>query len=76
MIYLMRHGLDDENFIGGWSDIDLTSDGKKQIIESTEFIIKNKLSINKIISSDIKRAVTLVKLLIRNYKFQYIIVIS
>lgn len=57
MIYLMRHGLDDENFIGGWSDIDLTSEGKKQIIESTEFIIKNKLVINKIISSDVKRAV-------------------
>lgn len=58
MIYLMRHGLDDENFIGGWSDIDLTSYGKKQIIESAEFIIKNKLPINKIISSDVKRAVT------------------
>lgn len=57
MIYLMRHGLDDENFIGGWSDIDLTSDGKKQIIESTKYIIKNKLPIDKIISSDVKRAV-------------------
>ena len=53
----MRHGLDDENFIGGWSDVDLTSEGKKQIIESTEFIIKNTLVINKIISSDVKRAV-------------------
>lgn len=58
MIYLMRHGLDDENYIGGWSDIDLTSEGKKQIIQSTVFIIKNKLPITKIISSDIKRAVT------------------
>ena len=68
MIYLMRHGLDDENYIGGWSDIDLTSDGKKQIIESTEFIIKNKLPINKIISSDIKRAVTTSKIV--NKKLQ------
>lgn len=68
MIYLMRHGLDDENFIGGWSNIDLTSDGKKQIIESTEFIIKNKLPINKIISSDIKRAVTTSKIV--NKKLQ------
>lgn len=57
MIYLMRHGLDDENFIGGWSDIDLTSDGKKQIIEITKYIIKNKLPIDKIILSDVKRAV-------------------
>lgn len=68
MIYLMRHGLDDEKFIGGWSDIDLTSDGKKQIIETTEFIIKNKLPINKIISSDIKRAVTTSKIV--NKKLQ------
>ena len=68
MIYLMRHGLDDENFIGGWSDIDLTSDGKKQIIESTDFIIKNKLSIKKIISSDVKRAVTTSKIV--NKKLQ------
>ncbi len=57
MIYLMRHGLDDEKFIGGWSDVDLTDEGKKQIIESTKYIIKNKLPIDKIISSDVKRAV-------------------
>lgn len=68
MIYLMRHGLDDENYIGGWSDIDLTSYGKKQIIDSTDFIIKNKLSIKKIISSDVKRAVTTSKIV--NKKLQ------
>ena len=31
MIYLIRHGLDDEKYIGGWSDVDLTIVGRKQV---------------------------------------------
>lgn len=58
MIYLVRHGLDDENYIGGWSSIDLTSTGYKQIEETSKFIVDKELVINKIISSDVKRAVT------------------
>lgn len=54
MIYLLRHGLDDENYIGGWSDVSLIKKGKEQIIESSRFI-KNNLNINQIITSDIKR---------------------
>ena len=34
MIYLLRHGRDDEDFLGGWSDNKLTSKGKKQIKEA------------------------------------------
>ncbi len=56
MIYLIRHGLDDENYIGGWSDVDLIKLGKEQVIDATNFIVDKKLIINKIISSDIKRA--------------------
>lgn len=56
MIYLIRHGLDDEKYIGGWSDIDLIELGKEQVIDATKFIVDKKLVINKIISSDIKRA--------------------
>jgi len=58
MIYLVRHGLDDESYIGGWSDIDLTSVGRKQIEETSKFIVDKGLVINRIISSDVKRAVT------------------
>lgn len=58
MIYLMRHGLDDERYIGGWSDVDLINEGFKQIKESTKFIVENGLIINKILSSDIKRAIS------------------
>ena len=56
MIYLIRHGLDDERYIGGWSDISLISDGINQIENASKFIVDNSLNINKIISSDIKRA--------------------
>lgn len=58
MIYLVRHGLDDESYIGGWSDIDLTSVGRKQIEETSKFIVGKGLVINRIISSDVKRTVT------------------
>lgn len=56
MIYLIRHGLDNEKYIGGWSDVDLTCEGKKQV-ESTLDILK-KLDIRQIISSDVRRAIT------------------
>ncbi len=54
MIYFLRHGLDDENYIGGWSDVDLTSTGEEQVREIISVI--SKLPISKIISSDVKRA--------------------
>ena len=58
MIYLLSHGLDDESYIGGWSNIDLTHEGLKQVEKTRDYIVDNKLFINKIISSDIKRAQT------------------
>ena len=58
MIYLLRHGLDDEGYIGGWSDVDLTEEGKNQVELTSKFITENNLEINQIYSSDIKRAVT------------------
>jgi len=56
MIYLVRHGLDDERYIGGYSDISLIKEGIEQIIRTRDYIIDNKLPIKKIYSSDIKRA--------------------
>ena len=57
MIYLLRHGLDDERYIGGHSDADLIVEGVKQVEKSALFI-RDNLSINKIISSDVKRSVS------------------
>ena len=53
MIYLMRHGLDDERYIGGWSDVGLIDKGIKQVEDSTNYL--KRLTIDKIISSDVKR---------------------
>lgn len=56
MIYLLRHGKDDEDYVGGYSDISLTEEGKRQI-EVSAIFIKENLNINKIYTSDIKRAI-------------------
>ena len=56
MIYLLRHGLDDERYIGGHSDVDLIEEGISQVKDSSEFI--KSLNINRIISSDVKRAIS------------------
>ena len=55
MIYLMRHGQDDENYIGGWSDVNITPIGIKEV-ENTARWLKENLDIKKILSSDITRA--------------------
>lgn len=55
MIYLIRHGKDNKDYIGGWSDISLIDKGRKKI-EKNAYWIKDNLKIKKIISSDIKRA--------------------
>ena len=57
MIYLLRHGLDDETFVGGWSDVELIDEGIKQVNEVSEYLKSNNYSIDKIYTSDIKRAV-------------------
>lgn len=61
MIYLMRHGQDDENYVGGWSDVDLISDGVLEVKESALWI-KENLHIKRIVCSDIKRAVSSAKI--------------
>lgn len=57
MIYLIRHGLDDETYIGGYSNIGLTEEGIKQVHEISSWLKENIKNTNKIYTSDIKRAV-------------------
>ena len=66
MIYLLRHGLDNEEYIGGHSDVDLINEGVKQV-EVSSLFIRNNLEIGKIISSDIKRCVSTSKLVKDGY---------
>ncbi len=56
MVYLIRHGRDDERFIGGWSDAHLTPEGVNESVNARNFIVNKGLVINKILSSDITRA--------------------
>ncbi len=57
MIYILRHGLDDENYIGGWSTGSLILEGQQQIHKIAEFIKEKNLKIEQIYSSDLIRAV-------------------
>ena len=70
MIYLVRHGLDDERYLGGWSDVDLIDEGYKQIENATKFIVDKKLVINKIISSDVIRARNTANIINKQLKLQ------
>ncbi len=56
MIYLLRHGRDDEEFLGGWSDNALTDEGREQIKKAAIKLLKSGIKINKIITSPIRRA--------------------
>lgn len=56
MIYLLRHGEDDETYIGGHSNVTLTNNGILQIQKIANEIKNSNYKIERIISSDIKRA--------------------
>ena len=56
MIYLMRHGQDDETYIGGWSDVSLIEEGIKEVYDSAQWI-KDNLNIRSIQCSDVNRAI-------------------
>lgn len=57
MIYLIRHGLDDERFIGGYSNAGLIDLGVKQIEDSSRWLLEQDFDIRKIYTSDITRAI-------------------
>ena len=57
VIYLMRHGLDDERFVGGHSNVKLTKEGIHQVKLASNYLKKQNLPITRIISSDLTRAV-------------------
>lgn len=50
----MRHGQDDEDYIGGWSDVRLIDEGIEDVKNNAVWI-KDNLNIKKIICSDVLR---------------------
>lgn len=67
MIYLLRHGLDDERFIGGWSDVDLLPEGIEQVNATLDKMKELGIDIEKVIVSDVLRAKTTAELVLRKY---------
>ena len=54
MIYAIRHGKDDERYIGGWSNVRLTQKGIIDV-KYASLWIRDNLNISNILASDIKR---------------------
>lgn len=59
VIYLVRHGKDNEDYRGGWSNLGLIEEGINQSKKLSEHLYNNKdrYNINTLISSDLKRTV-------------------
>ena len=58
-IYLVRHGDDDERYRGGWSNLPLVESGIGKAKKLGDYLSSNEnkdIKIDKIISSDLKRA--------------------
>ena len=60
MIYLLRHGLDDESRIGGYSDVPLIKEGIEKTKEARSFI-ENNIEFNKIYQVMLKELLKLQK---------------
>ena len=56
MIYLLRHGADDDTRLGGWSDAGLSPVGIEQVRRAVEEISSGEYNIQRIFSSDLPRA--------------------
>lgn len=54
MIYLMRHGQDNDEYLGGWGNIGLTAEGRIQVENAAEKLRESNIS--HIFSSDLCRA--------------------
>lgn len=55
MLYFLRHALDDERYVGSWSDVEILISEKEKIKEMGLYI-RDNIPIKNIISSDIVRA--------------------
>ena len=55
MLYLIRHALDDERYVGSWSNVAILESEKDKVKRQAKYI-KDNLNISKIYTSDIKRA--------------------
>ena len=58
-LLLVRHGESEDDLInayGGWADFHLTNNGKLQLTETAEHILKLNINFDKILASPLFRA--------------------
>ncbi len=69
-IIFVRHGKEDDNYRGGWSNLDLTPEGVLQAEKMAEYLSENRnnYNISHIITSDIKRALTTAEIVAKKLK--------
>lgn len=56
ILYIARHGKDDDTVRGGWSQTPLTEEGIQQVESLAAYVQKRNLNIKHIYSSDLHRA--------------------
>ena len=66
-ILFVRHGKDSEQHRGGWSQLDLLPEGKREAEALANYLVRYKEAyrLTKIITSDLKRAETTAEILAR-----------
>lgn len=62
-LLLVRHGKDVEGVRGGWSNFDLTDEGRSQALKLADYLLKNKnlFCVKYIVSSDLLRTMSTAK---------------
>ncbi len=65
MIYLVRHGLDDERYMGGYSMVGLVLEGEKQMERVSSWFVKEKMKFDRIYTSDVRRAMQSAMIIVR-----------
>lgn len=65
-ILFVRHGKDSDQHRGGWSQLDLLPDGKREAKTLADYLVQHKedYRFTKIITSDLKRAETTATILV------------
>ncbi|MGL5417825.1 MAG: histidine phosphatase family protein [Clostridium sp.] len=55
-LYFVRHGKDEDNYRGGWSERGLTEEGTKEAEALGVYLLESNYKIDILISSDLRRA--------------------
>lgn len=71
MIYFLRHGLDDERFVGGWSEVDLVDEGIKQVENTLAIMDRDGIIPSSIIASNVKRAIHTADMVSKHFDIPY-----